>query len=150
MPTHVITEVPCNLISGLRHSYNYMCSGTYYLILGALSLPTSNSPRWSEHFSLSYILILILIIHLLGFPYPQYANSSLTMHEYKNWGCRKQWYRYHLDWYRYQSCSGSWYRYHFGSSEWYRYHFGWYRYHFASTQVVPVPPLFGIGTSRRN
>ena len=30
-----------HLIFGLRHSYNYMWSGTYYLIIGALSLPTS-------------------------------------------------------------------------------------------------------------
>ena len=51
-------------------------------------MPTLNSPWWSEHFSLSYILILILVIHLLGFPYPRYVNSSLTMHECKNQGCR--------------------------------------------------------------
>ena len=40
VPVH-ITEVPCHSISGLRQFYNYMCSGTYYLIIGALSLPTS-------------------------------------------------------------------------------------------------------------
>ena len=36
--THVI-EVSCHSISGLKQSYNYMCSRTYYLIIGALSLP---------------------------------------------------------------------------------------------------------------
>ena len=40
VPAH-ITEVPCHSISGLRQFYNYMCSGTYYLIIGALSLATS-------------------------------------------------------------------------------------------------------------
>ena len=42
---HVI-EVPCHSISGLRHSYNYMCSLNYYLIIGALCLSSSNSPKW--------------------------------------------------------------------------------------------------------
>ena len=36
MPAY-LTEVSCHSISGLRQSYNYMCSGTYYLIIGALS-----------------------------------------------------------------------------------------------------------------
>ena len=44
MPTHV-TEVPCHSISSLRQSYNYMCSRTYYLIIRAFSLPTSNFLR---------------------------------------------------------------------------------------------------------
>ena len=35
----------CHSRSGLRHSYNYMCSVTYYLIIGALRLPPSNSLR---------------------------------------------------------------------------------------------------------
>ena len=44
VPAHV-TKVPCHSISGLRHSYNYMCSVTYYLIIGALRLPPSKSTR---------------------------------------------------------------------------------------------------------
>ena len=59
MSAHV-TEVSCHSISGLRKSYNYMCSGTYYLIIGALRLPTSNSlrrggeVRYSFSFALPY------------------------------------------------------------------------------------------------
>ena len=51
-------------------------------------------------------------------------------------GCWKQWYWYHLDWYRYQSLTASGYRYQF---EWYRYYLptaSWYWYH----SLVPVPP----------
>ena len=44
MSAHV-TEVSCHSISGLRKSYNYMCSRTYYLLIGALSLPSSNLLR---------------------------------------------------------------------------------------------------------
>ena len=44
MPTQV-TEVMCHSISGLKQSYNYMCSGTYYLIIRALALPALNSLR---------------------------------------------------------------------------------------------------------
>ena len=40
-------------------------------------------------------------------------------------GCWKQWYRYHFDWYRYQSLTTSGYRYHLPTASW-----------------VPVP-LFG-------
>ena len=32
---HVVTKVPCHLILGLRHSYDYMYSETSYLIIGA-------------------------------------------------------------------------------------------------------------------
>ena len=57
MPANV-TEVSCHSISGLRQSYNYMCSRTYYLIIGALSFPSSNSLRRGgevrSNFSLPY------------------------------------------------------------------------------------------------
>ena len=42
MPAHV-TKVPCHSISGLEQSYNYICSRTYYFIIGAFSLPITNS-----------------------------------------------------------------------------------------------------------
>ena len=32
---HVVIEVPCHLILGLRHSYDYMYSETSYFIIGA-------------------------------------------------------------------------------------------------------------------
>ena len=31
VPAHVVTKVPCHLILGLRHSYDYMHSETSYL-----------------------------------------------------------------------------------------------------------------------
>ena len=43
-------------------------------------------------------------------------------------GCRKQWYRYHFDWYRYQSHTANGYRYHLPTASWVPYHF-----------LVPVP-----------
>ena len=54
MPAHV-TEVSCHSISGLRQSYNYMCSRTYYLIIGALSLPRfAEAARYGLIFPLPY------------------------------------------------------------------------------------------------
>ena len=59
-----------------------MCSGTYYIIIGALSLPTSNfaSPRrrGTIRFSLSFILILTPISNLLGFLYYWCTNLGLN------------------------------------------------------------------------
>ena len=42
------TELSCHSISGFKKYYNYMCSGTYYLIIGALSLPTISLRRDGE------------------------------------------------------------------------------------------------------
>ena len=54
MPAHV-TEVQCHSISDHKNSYNYMCSGTYYLIIGALSLPRSAEvARYGIIFPLHY------------------------------------------------------------------------------------------------
>ena len=55
MPAHV-TKVPCHSISGLRQSYNYMCSRTYYLLIGALSLPFrfAEAERYDIIFPLHY------------------------------------------------------------------------------------------------
>ena len=35
VPAYVVTEVSCHFILSLRHSYDYMCSETSYLIIGA-------------------------------------------------------------------------------------------------------------------
>ena len=57
MPTHV-TEVPCHSISGLKQSFNYMCSRTYYLIRGHLvchlSLRRGGEVRSNFSFPLPY------------------------------------------------------------------------------------------------
>ena len=54
MPTHV-TKVSCHSISGLRQSYNYMCSRTYYLIIRTLSLLRSvEAARYGKIFPLPY------------------------------------------------------------------------------------------------
>ena len=67
MPTHVVTEVSCHLIPGLRHSYNYIYSGTYYLIIGALSLPTSklrlDGKVWCVFHLVSFLFGSPLIIY---------------------------------------------------------------------------------------
>ena len=59
VPAHVVTEVPCHLIPGLRHSYDYMYSETSYLIIGAWTLPLSlrrgGEVRYIFHLLLSYL-----------------------------------------------------------------------------------------------
>ena len=92
MPAHV-TEVSCHL-SGLRHSYNYMCSGTYYLIIGALRLPTlrysliSLFPLPYKHvWTLSYTYRVL--ISPIDESSEQWNNKAKPKHS--NFPCCEQW-----------------------------------------------------------
>ena len=54
VPTHVVTEVPCHFIPGLRHSYDYMYLETSYLIIGD-ELCLDGEVRYIFHLLLSYL-----------------------------------------------------------------------------------------------
>ena len=55
----------CNSISGLRYSYNYLCSCTYYLIIRALSLPPSNF-RFASAARYGLIFPLLFLTNMNG------------------------------------------------------------------------------------
>ena len=94
-----------------------MFSVTYYLIIGALRLPPSNSPRWrgTVRFSLSFSLIRVPIPSLFEFelnnvriPISRVARSSGTGTTWiginigtnpvlvSGTGTTLSWYRYHF------------------------------------------------------
>ena len=141
MPAHVI-EVPCHSIFGLRQSYNYMCSGTYYLIIGALSLPTLNSLCLGGEVQCVFHLDSVLFEPPLVIYYGSYTIGvrirDLIMQGYKN---------------RVAESSGT-------DTPWfstgtklslvngYRYPHFWYWYQFPSILWVPIP-TFGTGTDVR-
>ena len=102
------------------------------------------------HFSLSFILIWILINHLLGFIYPRCSNFELNNVRIPKikviWssgiGTTLVGTSTNPVLHVITGATLSWYRYHFSSGEWYRYHFTLVPVPFGLCKVVPVPPLF--------
>ena len=62
MPTHV-TEVPCHSITGPRQFYNYVCSVTYYLIIGAFL--ATLCVHDILHFMFMFTFQFVFISHIL-------------------------------------------------------------------------------------
>ena len=110
MPAHVVTEVSCQLIPGLRHSYDYMYSELPILSLGHELCPPSPPPpppppprpielteakrsfakavRYGTFFTY-FFLILTPVNHLLEFQHSRYANYSLIMQKYQKQGLQE-------------------------------------------------------------
>ena len=94
-----VTEVSCHSIFGLRQSYNDMCSRTYYLIIGALRLPTSNSPRYNLislcPLPYKHVWTISYTYRVLTSPIDESSKqrNNKTKPKHNNFPCCEQWLR---------------------------------------------------------
>ena len=101
VPAHIVTEVLCHLIPGLKQSYNYMCSETYYLTnrgikFSSIKLRSTSAARYDIIFPLPYKheWTLSYTYRVLICPIDEsleQQKQNITKHN--NFPCCEQWFR---------------------------------------------------------